>query len=157
MNLASHLFAAVAVLAAGIIYGTDVLGALVMRPTWEKVDDRTLVMVNGHMHYYGDRRFPIPGILSVVATVLAAGASALGGRWLPTAAALVAAAALVVWLAIYKRVNAPVNRALTAAAQEGRVPQDARALQNRWDSVITSRAVLQGIAVAALCAVLALP
>jgi hypothetical protein len=29
------------VLAAGIIYGTDVLGALVMRPTWEKVDDRT--------------------------------------------------------------------------------------------------------------------
>jgi hypothetical protein len=157
MNLASHLLAAVAVLAAGIIYGTDVLGALVMRPTWEKVDDRTLVMVNGHMHYYGDRRFPIPGILSVVATVLAAGASALSGRWLPTAAALVATAALVVWLAIYMRVNAPVNRALTTAAQEGRVPQDARALQTRWDSVITSRAVLQGIAVAALCAVLALP
>ncbi len=157
MNLVSHLLAAVAVLSAGIIYGTDVLGALVMRPTWEKVDDRALVTVNGHMHYYGDRRFPIPGILSVVATVLAACASALGGRLLPTAAALVAVAALVVWLGIYRQVNAPVNRALTAAAREGRVPQDARALQARWDSVIMPRAVLQGVAVAALCAVLALP
>jgi hypothetical protein len=157
MSLVSHLLAVVAVLAAGIIYGTDVLGALVMRPTWEKVDDRALVMVNGHMHYFGDRRFPVPGILSVVTTILAGGASALSGRWPAAAAALVATAALVAWLAIYQRVNAPVNRVLTAAAQEGRVPQDARALQTRWDSVITWRAVLQGIAVAALCAVLALP
>ena len=114
-------------------------------------------MVNGHMHYYGDRRFPVPGILSVVTTTLAGCASALGGRWLPAAAAFGATAALVAWLAIYKRVNAPVNRVLTAAAQEGRVPQDARALQTRWDSVITWRAVLQGVAVAALCVVLALP
>jgi hypothetical protein len=157
MNLVSHVLAVVAVLAAGIIYGTDVLGALVMRPTWEKVDDRALVMVNGHMHYYGDRRFPIPGILSVVGAALAACAAAISGRWLPTAAALVAVAALVVWLVIYRQVNVPVNRALTAAARAGRVPQDARALQARWDSVIMSRAVLQGIAVAALCVVLALP
>ncbi|HEY5854855.1 MAG TPA: hypothetical protein VIW24_12580 [Aldersonia sp.] len=62
MNLASHLLAVLAVLATGIIYGTDALGVLVMRPTWDKVDDRTLVMVNGYMHFYGDRRFPIPGI-----------------------------------------------------------------------------------------------
>lgn len=157
MNLVSHLLAVVAVLAAGIIYGTDTLGALVMRPTWQKVDDRTLVMVNGHLHYYGDRRFPIPGILSVVATVSAAGASALSERWLATAAALVATVVLVAWLAIYLRVNAPINRELTAAAQENRVPENARALQTRWDSVITARAGLQGIAVAALCAVLALP
>ena len=80
MNLVSHVLAVVAVLAAGIIYGTDVLGALVMRPTWEKVDDRALVMVNGHMHYYGDRRFPVPGVLSIVATLAAGCASALNGR-----------------------------------------------------------------------------
>lgn len=87
--------------------------------------------------FHGDSVF-----LGVVATAGAAGASAL---------------ALVAWLAIYKHVNAPINRALTAAAQAGRVPADARALQTRWDSVIVARAVLQGIAVAALCAVLALP
>ncbi|GIG56202.1 hypothetical protein Lfu02_05740 [Longispora fulva] len=157
MFVLSHVFAAVAVLTAGIIYGTDVLGALVGRPTWAKVDDRALVAVNGHMHHYGDRRFPIPGALSVVATVLAAGASALSGRWPATAAALVATVALVVWLVIYKVVNAPINKELTAAALEGRVPANARALQTRWDSVITARALLQGVAVGALCAVLALP
>jgi hypothetical protein len=157
MNVASHLLAVVAVLTAGIIYGTDVLGALVMRPAWAKVDDRALVVVTGHMHHYGDRRFPVPGILSVVTTVLAAIASALSERWPAMVAALVATVALVVWLAIYRNVNAPINRELTAAAQEDRVPANARDLQTRWDSVITARAVLQGVAVAALCAVLALP
>jgi hypothetical protein len=60
-------------------------------------------------------------------------------------------------LGLGQKVNAPINRELTAAAQEDRVPENARALQTRWDSVIIARAALQGIAVAALCAVLALP
>ncbi|UIJ63936.1 DUF1772 domain-containing protein [Amycolatopsis acidiphila] len=99
----------------------------------------------------------MPGALSVVATVLAAVASGLAGRWAAAAAAVIAALALVIWLGIYRRVNAPVNRELTAAAQDGRVPENARALQTRWDSVITARFTLQGIALAALCGVLALP
>jgi hypothetical protein len=68
----SHILAIIGVLTAGIIYGTDALGALVGRPAWKKVDDRTLVMATGYMHYYGDRRFPVPGILSIAATVLTA-------------------------------------------------------------------------------------
>lgn len=157
MNLLSYVFAFVGVMTAGVIYGTDVLGALVMRPTWQKVDDQTLVTVAGHSHYYGDRRFPIPGALSVIATVLTAITAALSTRWLATAAALTAAVALVIWLVIYRTVNAPINRELTQAAQENRVPPNARALQTRWDSVITLRATLQGIAVAALAATLLLP
>jgi hypothetical protein len=62
-----------------------------------------------------------------------------------------------VWLIIYLRISAPVNHALTAAAASGRIPPDARSLQRRWDSVITTRALLQAVAVAALCAALALP
>ena len=147
----SHVLAITGVLTAGIIYGTDVLGALVGRPAWKKVDDRTLVMATGFMHYYGDRRFPIPGILSVAATVLTAVTSAISGRWPATAAASAAAAALLTWLAIYTTVNAPINKQLTQAAQEGRVPPNARDLQTRWDSVIYLRAALQGIAVAGLC------
>lgn len=157
MNLLSHVFAFVGIMTAGVIYGTDVLGALVMRPTWQHVDDRTLVVVTGHSHYYGDRRFPVPGALSVIATVLTAITAALSTRWLATAAALTATAALVTWLLIYRTVNAPINRELTKAAQENRVPTNARALQTRWDSVITTRAVLQGVAVAALTATLPLP
>ncbi|MGH3280575.1 MAG: hypothetical protein ACRDNW_15740 [Trebonia sp.] len=47
-------------LTTGIIYGTVALRALVGRPAWNKVDDRTLVMANGFIHYYGSRRFPSP-------------------------------------------------------------------------------------------------
>src|SRR6266498_2930159 len=122
MEILSQLLAAVGVLTAGIIYGTDMLGALIGRPTWAKVDDRALVMVSGYMHYFGDRRFPVPGIASVVTTVLATATSAIGGRWAAAAAGLVGTIALLTWLAIYFRVNAPINRVLTLAAQENRVP-----------------------------------
>ncbi|MGY0232043.1 DUF1772 domain-containing protein [Longispora urticae] len=157
MYVLSQLIAVIAVLSAGAIYGTDMLGALVMRPTWAKVDDRTLTAVAGHSHYYGDRRFPVPGILSIVATVLATAASAFAGRWPAFAAGAVATVALLTWLAVYKLVNEPINRQFTAAVREDRVPVDARALQTRWDSVIVLRVVLQGVALAGLCAVLALP
>jgi len=48
-----------------------------------------------------------------------------------------------------------VNTALTAAALADRVPDDARQLQARWDSVINARVALQTIALAALCVALA--
>ena len=156
MTALTHVLAIAGVLTAGIIYGTDVLGALVGRPAWTKVDDRTLVMATGFMHYYGDRRFPVPGILSVAATVLTAVTSAISGHWPATAAASTAAAALLTWLAIYMTVNAPINKQLTRAAQENRIPPNARDLQARWDSVIYLRAALQALAVAALCVTLIL-
>jgi hypothetical protein len=156
MTTLSHTLAIIGVLTAGIIYGTDALGALVGLPAWQKVDDRTLVMATGYMHYYGDRRFPVPGILSVTATVLTAVTSAISGNWPATAAASTAAAALLTWLAIYQTINAPINKQLTQAAQEGRVPPNARDLQTRWDSVIYLRATLQGLAVAGLCVTLVL-
>lgn len=44
-----------------------------------------------------------------------------------------------------------INRALTAAADKHQTPVNARALQHDWDRIITPRAVLQGLAIAALC------
>ena len=64
--------------------------------------------------------------------------------------------AMAVWLLIYRSVSAPVNRQLSAAAHDGRIPGDARALQRQWDHVINARAALQTVAVAALCAALIL-
>ena len=61
---------------------------------------------------------------------------------------------LVVWLAIYLRVCAPINRQLTAAVDRPALSTDARTLQHNWDRVITTRAVLQGLAVTALCTAL---
>jgi chemotaxis regulatin CheY-phosphate phosphatase CheZ len=48
-----------------------------------------------------------------------------------------------------------VNTALTATALADQVPDDARQLQARWDSVINARVALQTLALAALCVALA--
>jgi hypothetical protein len=157
MNILSHALAAAAIMAGAVIYGTDAFCAIVQRPALARVDDRTLTSMMGRVHQYGDRRLPVPGALAVAAAALAAVTAAIAGRPAAAATAGAALAALVVWLIIYLRISAPVNRTLTAAAASGQIPPDARSLQRRWDSVITTRAILQAAAVAALCAALALP
>jgi hypothetical protein len=75
--------------------------------------------------------------------------AAFAGRTLASAAAGTALALLVIWIVLYVRVSAPINRTLTAA--EHTTPNNARDLQHQWDRVITPRAILQALAVLALC------
>lgn len=152
--MVAKLFAVAAVLGTAVVYGTDVFCATVQRPALARVDDRALLSVMGNIHRYGDRRMPVPGVIGVVAATLSAGLAAASARWTQAGAAGIAVALLVVWLAIYLRVSAPINRQLTAAADQCGAAIDARALQRNWDAVITARAILQGLAVAALCATL---
>jgi hypothetical protein len=76
------------------------------------------------------------------------------GRWTQAVAAGVAVGLLMVWLLIYLRVSAPINHQLTAAIGQSDPAVNARELQHNWDGVITLRAVLQGLAVTALCTAL---
>ena len=85
-------------------------------------------------------------IASAAAFVLAA----LADRPVASATAGTALALLVGWVLLYLRVSAPINRALTAAADAHETPANARTLQHDWDRIIVLRAVLQGLAVAAL-------
>jgi hypothetical protein len=150
----ARIAALIAVLGTGVVYGTDVFCAMVLRPALASVDDATLVRVSGRVHRYGDRRMPVPGVLGVVATAVCVLAAVLSAQWAQAAAAGVALVVLLVWLALYTRVSAPINRQLTAAADTG-LP-NGRALQQKWDSVIAVRAALQGLAVIGLGLVLAL-
>ena len=59
---------------------------------------------------------------------------------------------MLTWLGLYLRVAAPINLALTAAAIAHVTPGNARALQSRLDSIITTRALLMAAAVAGLAA-----
>jgi len=138
MTALAQLLIAAALVATAVIYGTDVFAAVVLRPALAHVDDRTLTGTAGYMHDYADRRLPVPGAI---------GAAVAGGA---------AVLAMAVWLFIYRSVSAPINRQLTAAAHDGRIPGDARVLQGQWDHVINARAALQTVAVAALCAALIL-
>jgi hypothetical protein len=148
MTLVSQLAALAAIVGTGVVYGTDVFCALVQRPALASVDDAALTAVTGNVHRFADRRMPAPGILGVAA------AAALAAPADRTAAAATAAAAfllLVGWLVLYLRISAPINRTLTAAADAHETPSNARALQRDWDRIIAPGAVLQGLAVVALC------
>ena len=149
--LLGHLAAVIAVLSTGVIYGTDVFCALVQRPALARVDDATLTAVMGNAHRFGDQRLPAPGILGIVGAAAASVLAALDGRPIASATAGAALALLVIWLLLYLRVSAPINRALTAAADNHETPANARAMQRGWDRIIVPRAILQGLATAALC------
>jgi hypothetical protein len=147
----ARIAAFIAVLGTAIVFGTDAFCALVLRPALARIDDRCLVAVTGYVHLYGDQRMPVPGVLGIVGAAASAALAAVAGQWLAAVAAGAAVGLLLVWLVLYVRVSAPLNRKLTAAAKAGEVPTNARVLQSNWDRIITGRAVLQGLATAAMC------
>jgi Domain of unknown function (DUF1772) len=144
-------FALIAVLGTAVVYGTDVFCAMVQRPALARIDDAALLAVMGNVHRYGDRRMPVPGVIGIVAAATSAAFAAAFGHWTQAGTAGVAVGLLLIWLVLYLRVSAPINHQLIAGADHPDSPTDARALQRNWDKVITTRATLQGLAVAALC------
>jgi hypothetical protein len=155
LDLITKAAALIAVMGTAVVYGTDVFCALVLRPALASVDDRALVAVTGSVHRYGDRRMPVPGVVGIVAAATSAVVAGATAHWTQASAAGVALVILLGWLSLYVRVSAPINRQLTAAAVAGHSLANGRALQEKWDGIITTRAILQGLAVAALCIVLA--
>jgi hypothetical protein len=155
MRTLIEVLAGLAILANAVIYGTDVFGAIVLRPAIAAVDDRVLTQLLGHIHRVADRRFPAIGASGLIAAVAMTALAAASGHWESAAAGALATLALIIFLVIYSQVSKPVNAALTAAALADRVPDDARQLQTRWDSVINARVALQTLALAALCVALA--
>jgi len=151
MLFSAQLFALAAIMSTGVIYGTDAFCALVQRPALARVDDAALTAVMGNVHRFGDRRLPVPGIVAMISAAAACVLAALDSRTLASATAGIALALLIGWVVVYRRVSAPINHALTVAADKHETPANARALQHDWDRVIVPRAMLQGLAVAALC------
>lgn len=119
MHLAAQIAALIAVVSTGVVYGTDAFCALVQQPALARVDDATLTAVMGNVHRFGDRRLPVPGILGIIAAAATVFA-ALAGRPVASATAGAALALMVGWVLLYLRVSAPINRALTAAADKHR-------------------------------------
>ena len=151
MHAAAHVAALIAVVSIGVVYGTHVFCAVVQRPALARVDDATLTAIMGNVHRFGDQRLPIPGILGIIAAATACVLAALASRPFAAATAGAALALLVGWVIVYLRISAPINRLLTAAADNHESPANARDLQADWDRIIVPRAVLQGLAVGALC------
>jgi hypothetical protein len=120
MRTLIEILASLAILANAVIYGTDVFGAIVLRPAIAAVDDRTLTQLLGHIHRIADHRFPAIGAAGLIAAMATAALAGASGHGVSAAAAALATLALVIFLAIYNRVSKPVNTALTAAALAAR-------------------------------------
>ena len=146
--------ALIAVMGTAVVYGTDVFCAMVLRPALARVDDRALGAVTGYVHRYADRRMPVPGAIGVAAAAASTAIAALAAHWAQAIPAGVAVVLLLVHLLLYTRVSAPINRRLTAAANSGQTLSNVRVLQANWDGIINARAILQGLALAALCVAL---
>ncbi|WP_323743159.1 DUF1772 domain-containing protein [Curtobacterium sp. VKM Ac-2887] len=146
----------VTLLGIGVVFGTDAFCALVMRPALARVDEASLTSVMGNVHRYGDVRMPAPGVAGLVGSAVVAVLAALADRGSAAVLAGIALVLLVVWLVLYARISAPINRRLTAAADRGETPADARALQAGWDRIIVLRAALQGAALLSVAAALVL-
>ena len=151
MRIFDLVLSVVAILANAVVYGTDFFCAVVQRPALAKVDDSVLTRTMGEVHRFGDRRMPVPGAVGVVTALLSAVFAGVSGHHAATVSSGVATVLLVVWLVVYGKVSAPVNKQLTAAATEGTTPGNARALQATWDGVINLRVALQLLALLALC------
>jgi hypothetical protein len=154
LDLITRSAALIAVLGTAVVYGTDVFCAIVLRPALASVDDDALVAVTGSVHRYGDRRMPVPWVLGFVAAATSTALAAVTAHWTQAIAAGAALVLLAIWLVLYTRVSAPINRQLTAAADAGQPLPNGRALQAKWDSIIGARAMLQALALAALCVAL---
>jgi hypothetical protein len=150
----ARIAALIAVLGIAVIYGTDVFSAIVLRPALASVDADALVAVTGNVHRYGDRRLPVPWVLGFFAAAVSGVLAGVTAHWTQAIAAGAALVLLLVWLALYTRVSKPINRQLTGAADTSQTLANGRALQAKWDSIIDARAMLQGLALAALCVVL---
>jgi hypothetical protein len=140
----------VAILSVGVVYGVDVFFAVVARSALAASDDGAIANIMGHIHRIADARMPLFGVLGVLATLAFAIATHLGTRasWI----ALMALAGLLIQLSLYLTVARPVNKKMTEAVELGKVPDNIRELQNRWDSVIVGRALAMTLAMALLVA-----
>ncbi|MVU83554.1 DUF1772 domain-containing protein [Nocardia sp. ET3-3] len=155
--LTGQILAVLAVLANAVVYGTDWSVALVTRSVYrDHLDDATVTISAGWGHYYGDKRFPIFGAGGVITAVLTLGFAIAAGHLGAAVAAGIALLALVSWLACYVLIAKPINTVQTAAAQTGVIPADARALQNKWDSILNARVALQTVALTGLLVALVL-
>ena len=77
MHTAIQLLAGLAILTNAVVYGTDVFGAIVLRPAIAAVDDRTLTQLLGHAH----RSVNTTLTAAAVADRVPADARQLQARW----------------------------------------------------------------------------
>ncbi|MBF5002398.1 DUF1772 domain-containing protein [Nocardia sp. BSTN01] len=150
MVTTTQILIVAAILSNAIVFGTDAFSAIVVRPALAYVSEDVLVRTMGHIHLYGDKRLSLPGTIGSLLALGAAVTAGISGNGAAAVAAAVAVVVLLVWLAVFMRSVAPINKALTTAAMGGAPISDARARQAVSDGVLPILVACQGAALVAL-------
>jgi len=136
--IVSQFLLIIAILTTGVIYGTDMFHALVVRKATPLSKNSSIADLVGHTHLIADKRMPGIGITSLMAT-----ATGVILNFENACAAGLLGAALLMLLShlyLYMNIAKPVNKEMSDAAVKNVVPENIRALQIRWESVIYYRA-----------------
>lgn len=145
--LINQLLSTVAILTIGIVYGTDVFHAIVVKKAAALSSEQAIADLIGHTHLIADKRMPLIGVTGIISSLLLTILNYNAARAIYPAVAVVS---LILHLIIYLRVAKPVNMQLSAAAVAKKTPAGTRSLQERWDGVIAYRSILLTIAMLAL-------
>ncbi len=146
--LVLHSLNGIAIICTAVVFGTDAFFALVGKKSAVKSKESSIADVFGHFHELADIRMPFFGataILTTLAQIIIYGIHSLPGKL-----ALAALLGMGSQLLIYIFVSKPVNTVLVDAVKFGRVLNNVRELQERWDKVILWRAVSLLFAIAFL-------
>ncbi len=147
-TLAFYILNGTAIVATAVVFGTDVFFALIAKKALAKSKDTSVGDIMGRLHEVADVRMPIIGFTAIISTllqVIVAGFHSVQGQL-----ALLSLSALLTHLVIYLAFAKPVNNILVEAVKSGRLADNARDLQRRWDRVINLRAALLLIAIICL-------
>lgn len=145
--LINQILLAIAILTTGVVYGTDVFHAIVVKKAVSLSSDSAIADLMGHTHLIADKRMPLIGATSLVSSLSITVLNYNSALAIYSGVALIA---LISHLIIYLRVAKPINVQMSAAAMAQKTPAEIRSLQLRWDSVISYRALLLTIAMGAL-------
>jgi len=143
-----HILNGIAIVATAVVFGTDVFFALVGKKAATKSKDTSIADVMGHFHEVADARMPVIGATAIVSTLLQV--LIAGFHTIQAQLAALSLVALLIHLTIYLTVARPVNNVMVDVVKFGRMVNNIRELQQRWDKVIGLRAALLFIAITGL-------
>jgi hypothetical protein len=146
----SHLISLVSVvgiLSTAVVCGTDMFFLTVGRPALRLASPSAGTEVMGFIHFFGDARMPIWGVLAILSNFLLALFSTSGHRGFHFASLAI----LILFVVIYNRLSKPINQLQTEAAKTGGKLDNARELQASWDRSVMIRTPLLVASLLAQC------
>ena len=148
--LVLHFLNGIAIICTAVVFGTDVFFAVIGKKSVMKSKETSIADVFGHFHEIADTRMPFFGASAILATILQI--VLYGIHSIPGILSAVAFAGMMSQLLIYIFISKPINVTMVESVKYGRVLNNVRVLQERWDKVILWRAL--SLLLAIICLVM---